>query len=328
MPGKHQILCFAFCALLLMVSGCSSVPAEKGTEDAAFKRWHYQLQNADPAQLAAGGYEIAVIDPTADGSEETRYAQEHLEQMKANGTTVMAYFSIGEASSYLDYWNPDWGTERDGVLQIAEEAPEWLGRTPNPDWPESVKVRYWQEAWWDILEPELKKIKKAGFDGVYLDIVDAYYYWGNKAAHVQESRLVSDPQSEREAAERMMFLVERISGYMKKDSPDFRVYPQNAESIFDYDDGSYLAAIDGIGTEDLWYDETEKSSDLDERLPYLKKVRDAGKNVLSVDYVAAESPTREDQKRIKDYMQRCTDEGFFCFPAMNDRELDDWIPQQ
>lgn len=49
MPGKPNIIHFAFCALLLIVSGCSSVPAEKGIEDNAFKQWHYQLQNTNPA---------------------------------------------------------------------------------------------------------------------------------------------------------------------------------------------------------------------------------------------------------------------------------------
>ncbi|MCP2035281.1 cysteinyl-tRNA synthetase [Planomicrobium sp. HSC-17F08] len=327
MPRKHLIICFLFMALFMVFSGCTPEPAEKGAENPDRKQWHYQLQYTNPAQLAAGGYEIAVIDPTADGSEETRFTKEQLKKMKVNGTKVLAYFSIGEASSYLAYWNPVWGTEQDGVLEVAEEAPKWLGRTPNPDWPESVKVRYWQEEWWDILEPELKKIKKAGFDGVYLDIVDAYYYWGSEVAHVQEQRLASDPKSEAEAAEWMMSLVERISSYMKKDSPDFQVYPQNAESIFTYDKGSYLAAIDGIGAEDLWYDGMEKSKDLEERLLHLKKVRDAGKNVLSVDYVATESPTSEERKRIDYYMQRCTEEEFFCFPAIKDRELDRFIPK-
>jgi cysteinyl-tRNA synthetase len=328
------------CLLLFgVLSGCSAdagkvdqhqtarLPKSFNDDGTSGKKvWLYQLQNADPAEIAAGGYEIAVIDPTSDG--ETRFTKKQIKEIQAGGTTVLAYFSIGEASSYLPYWKPAWGKEEDGELQIAAEAPQWLGRKPNPDWPESVKVRYWQEEWWDVLKRELDLIKSVGFDGVYLDIVDAYFYWGDRSTYLHEPRLLSDPQNEEEAAEWMMELVERISGYTKEESSDFQVFPQNAENIFDYDDGSYLKAIDGMGTEDLWYDEMEKSSDTAERLPYLEMIQKAGKKVLSVDYVQMESPGPEDYNRFKDYLQQCSEKEFFCLPAMADRELDRLIPKE
>ena len=51
----------------------------------------------------------------------------------------------------------------------------------NPNWPGNYKVRYWEQSWKDIIygndNSYLKKILDAGFDGVYLDIIDAFEYY-------------------------------------------------------------------------------------------------------------------------------------------------------
>jgi cysteinyl-tRNA synthetase len=83
---------------------------------------------------------------------------------------VTAYMSIGEAEDYRYYWNSNWNTTR----------PSWLGAA-NPSWPGNYKVRYWNREWQSILygneSSYLYKIINAGFDGVYLDIIDAYEYF-------------------------------------------------------------------------------------------------------------------------------------------------------
>jgi cysteinyl-tRNA synthetase len=77
--------------------------------------------------------------------------------------------SIGEAEDYRYYWNPEWKTNQ----------PSWLAEE-NPDWPGSYKVRYWDKYWQKIIYGYLDKILTAGFDGVYLDIIDAFQYFENK----------------------------------------------------------------------------------------------------------------------------------------------------
>jgi len=51
----------------------------------------------------------------------------------------------------------------------------------NPNWEGNYKVRYWEPEWQDIIygndSSYLKKILDAGFDGVYLDIIDAFEYF-------------------------------------------------------------------------------------------------------------------------------------------------------
>jgi cysteinyl-tRNA synthetase len=88
---------------------------------------------------------------------------------KANGGSrlVIAYMSIGEAENYRYYWQNIWKTER----------PAWL-KKQNPDWPGCYLVEYWNDDWQAIIygndQSYLKKILTAGFDGVYLDLIDSY----------------------------------------------------------------------------------------------------------------------------------------------------------
>ena len=54
----------------------------------------------------------------------------------------------------------------------------------NPDWPGNYKVKYWNEEWQGLIyknqDSYLNKIMAAGFDGVYLDIIDAFEYFEDK----------------------------------------------------------------------------------------------------------------------------------------------------
>ncbi len=61
-----------------------------------------------------------------------------------------------------------------------KDKPDWLDKE-NPDWEGNYKVWYWEKDWQDIIfgndNSYLKKILNAGFDGVYLDIIDAFEYY-------------------------------------------------------------------------------------------------------------------------------------------------------
>jgi len=93
-------------------------------------------------------------------------------QRKASGGSrlVVAYMSIGEAEDYRFYFNPEW----------IVEPPLWMD-AENPDWEGNYKVRYWDREWQAVIygKPDsyLQKLLDAGFDGVYLDIIDAFEYF-------------------------------------------------------------------------------------------------------------------------------------------------------
>jgi cysteinyl-tRNA synthetase, unknown class len=91
---------------------------------------------------------------------------------KKNGGNrlVICYMSIGETENYRYYWQPSW----------SNDPPSWLAEA-NPDWEGNFKVRYWDPDWQAIITGNdssyLQRILNAGFDGVYLDIIDAFEYW-------------------------------------------------------------------------------------------------------------------------------------------------------
>ena len=119
--------------------------------------------------LRETNYDVLIIDLFYNGEELTPEDVASL-KTKANGGSrlVIAYMCIGEAEDYRYYWREEWETN----------PPPWL-LEENPDWPGSYRVCYWDAAWREIIYSYLDKILDAGFDGVYLDGVDAFEYFEN-----------------------------------------------------------------------------------------------------------------------------------------------------
>lgn len=115
--------------------------------------------------VTATNYDLIIMDPWF--SEEILFENAETEnlRMKANGgrRLVIAYLSIGEAENYRYYWQPDWKPGN----------PDWLCEE-NPDWPGNYTVKYWEPEWQTIIHESLDQVLAAGFDGVYLDIIDGY----------------------------------------------------------------------------------------------------------------------------------------------------------
>jgi cysteinyl-tRNA synthetase len=78
--------------------------------------------------------------------------------------------SVGEAEDYRYYWRSEW----------KKDPPGWLDEE-NPEWEGNYKVHYWDTEWHSILYRSegayIDRILDAGFDGVYLDLIDAYEYY-------------------------------------------------------------------------------------------------------------------------------------------------------
>ena len=288
-------------------------------------RWLYQLQGASPAQIQATDFDIVVLDYSRDGSDEGRYSAAEMADIRASGTArqALAYLSIGEAEDYRWYFDPGWLYPFGG--QPNGSAPPWLART-NPDWEGNYKVQYWSDAWQQIVLGYLDRIIDDGFDGVYLDIVDAFEYWSD------EDNGEGYSISEAEAAVRMINFVKRLARHarVERGKADFLIVPQNGERILDYDTGlqylgagDYLAAISGIGVEDLYYMETSPipSGETAGRRTYLDAVLAAGKKVLAVDYV--DNGSRPVGAVVTAFRTSALADGYLPYAARTDRELDE-----
>ena len=149
------------------------MPPSAAAALAAAKSWGYQLQRIKPETLAAIPYDLFVLDYSRDGTDARALTAEEVAALKTkpdgSRRVVLAYLSIGEAENYRYYWQPDWET--------ASLAPSWLAPA-NKKWRTNFPVRYWDADWQAIMfageNSYLARIVAAGFDGVYLDRIDAF----------------------------------------------------------------------------------------------------------------------------------------------------------
>jgi len=243
---------------------------------AAVTSWVYQLQGYPRGRLdalARAPQQLAVIDLARDAGRDY-FRPEEVDALRASGKVVLAYFEIGS----IEKFRPEYGPLR------AQAGDLILNRWP--DWPDEYFVRYWDSRWWDrVVRPRVDRAVSAGFDGVYLDTPLAY----------EELDLSMVPGASRDAlARRMADLIARVSGYAKSRRSGMLVVPQNSPELRAYP--GYLDAIDGIGMEELFFQDTDQPCRADycaENLAGARALRDHGKFVLAVDYA-----TNRDNIRI------------------------------
>lgn len=263
--------------------------------------WGYWLQRPNIEFICKSPYDLIVIDYSFDGTDARAFTANHLDQLHHANKHVLCYFSIGEAESYRFYWKHDWKNGN----------PSFLDKE-NEDWSGNFKVKYWDDQWWKLaLRPYLNRILSAGFDGIYLDIIDAYYYWSQREYPVKK------------CANQMADLVYRIRSYVKKQGKsNFTICPQNALGIVWDASASakekYLKAIDAVGVESLffnyWSDEDKKY-----RLACLQQFHQAHKRIFNVEYI------KEKQwKTYKDYL-RSQPFPICGYPANENRALKELI---
>ncbi|WP_320169590.1 MJ1477/TM1410 family putative glycoside hydrolase [Maridesulfovibrio sp.] len=229
--------------------------------------WACVLQNPSTAAIAESPYQLIVTDYSKDGTDNRKFTAEEVAIMHRYKKTVLCYFSIGEAENYRFYWDKGWD----------ENHPTFLG-PENKDWPGNFKVRYWSEDWWEkALKPYMDRILEAGFDGVYLDIVDAYWFWHEQGEDVKDT------------ADRMIKLIVRIADYCRKRAgSNFIICPQNGMGVFESCSPEYREAyfktIDMVGLESLLFN-CFSTDDRDYRLRLAGEVAKNGKTVLDMEYI-------------------------------------------
>ncbi|TFG27502.1 MAG: hypothetical protein EU532_07325 [Promethearchaeota archaeon] len=259
----------------------------------------YWIDDIDKKQIKDSKYDLIIIDYSADGSEDEEFTDDDVDYMKSSGDKkklLLSYISIGEAEDYRYYWEDSWDNDEDGEPDSG--APAWLDEE-NSDWEENYKVKYWMLGWQDIIYDYLDHIMDADFDGIYMDLIDAYEYYEDDI-----------PNSDW----LMIDFVGNISDYTKTNKgKDFLVFVQNGDNLLK--NSTYRDYIDGIGREDLFYDEDEPTDedDREDSTKNLNKILEDEKTVLIVDY-----PTN--WINIYDFYKKCVDNGFLGYAT--NRDLD------
>ena len=274
------------------------------------KSWAYQLQNIDVSQIADNEtFDLIVMDYSNDGSDDGKFTSEDLSQIKNSGKKAISYISIGEAESYRFYWKQNWDADHDGSPDPG--APAWLGEE-NPEWEGNYKVRFWHTEWQNIIFSYIDAIYAQGFDGIYMDIIDAYYYW------MEES-----PEESHADSLMIQFLLNIRTHADGLSSNDFYLIPQNGEYIIEEMNVSeslktaYFESIDGIGIEDLFFigeeDENNYFNPDVDRIKLLEKFLENGKQIFSVEYLT-------DTDLIQQYVTSAEQNNFV--PYATTRALD------
>ncbi|MEZ6095449.1 MAG: endo alpha-1,4 polygalactosaminidase [Pirellulaceae bacterium] len=226
--------------------------------------------------------ELVIIDVAFESGPSGRWTADELKRIRESqpGRKILAYLSLGEAEDYRSYWKSEWDADSDGSPD--EAAPDFLCDV-NEDWEGNYRVKYWDAEWKEIVFAEVERIVEQGFDGVFLDRVDAYEEQEELESGDYESDRIN-PETKQSFRKDMLDLVFSLGGRARSRRPEFLIVPQNGSQLLD--DDNYLELIDAIALEELFFYEDEPTDSEDQKriLKYVSRL-DANKPVLLVEYV-------------------------------------------
>jgi cysteinyl-tRNA synthetase len=295
-PVVHVLL-LGVSAFLLVNCSSFSTPTISTPEPApdwlGVNSFFYQLQRARLDRIGETAFDLVIVSISAAGNSPDVIPA--LKDSPGGKKIVLAYMSIGQAENYRFYWQPEW----------TENPPAWLDE-PDPDWTGDFWVKFWDPEWQAIMygspESYLDRIIEFGFDGIYLDRVDAYEYYELRGRDT--------------AAQDMVEFILGMTEYARRQDTSFGVFPQNAEEL-GVRFPAYLEAMTGIGVEDLYYgnprDHEPSPADWTaKREAFLGEWVAAGKLVLTTDYTSR-------PEQIADAYRRSLAHGYV--PYVADRSL-------
>ncbi|MFC1651826.1 MJ1477/TM1410 family putative glycoside hydrolase [Patescibacteria group bacterium] len=295
-------LCLIPFLFIFLLVGCGQTTSEEPAKIdlSSIKTWAYQIQNQNLdnniQKLADSQYELLVIDNTRSLKGEEEYNNKaDIEKIKATDKIVIGYIDIGEAESYRWYWKDDWKVGSPAFIQ-----------KPDPDgWDENYPVRFWENDWQKIILKSVDQMLDDGYDGIYMDWIEAY----------QDEDIIKAAEREKlNPEEEMLKFIRKIREHARATDSDFFLIAQNAVELID--NKIYPELIDAIGVENIWFD---GSGDLDSAesegdnptskenteyyLEYMAKFKAKNIPIFTVDYA--------EKKKNADYVyQKSAELGF------------------
>ncbi len=232
----------AILILFLMVLSARSAAAQTPTLQEV-KHWLYlidvNLTDDTVQQIVASEHDMVVLDFIPSEVNNTDYPMVDVIAQLHNALRpklVIAYIDVGQAEDYRTYWQPGWGIGN----------PEWIVSADPDGWEGNYPVAYWYDEWRDIWLGDggyLQTIIELGYDGIYLDWVEAY----------SDTDVVAFAQREDvDPVQEMIWWVQDMAEYSRSLKREFIVIAQNATELAEYDE--YVAVIDAIAQEQVWFD--------------------------------------------------------------------------
>jgi cysteinyl-tRNA synthetase len=225
------------------IGGTSSTPRIGPLALADVRHWLYlidvDLEPETVDQVVASTYDMVVLDFIPSEESNTRYPMADVVarlHRAPHPKLVIAYIDVGQAEDYRTYWQRGW--------EIGD--PEWIVAGDPDGWEGNYPVAYWYDEYQNVwLGPDgyLQAILDAGFDGVYLDWIEAYS---------DEDVIALAEVQELDPVEEMIWWVGDIADFGRAQDPDFIVIGQNAAELAAQDD--YVHIVDAIAQEQVWFD--------------------------------------------------------------------------
>ena len=285
---------------LVTIPGLAGMAVASGLN--AVTSWAYQIQGLEAEgavdALVNSDYDLLVMEPTRSivGSQSFDTAG-LVARLHQRGKLVLAYVDIGEAEDYRTYWQDGWEAPSAGE----RGSPDFLLTADPGGWSGNYPVAFWDQRWKDVvIHGEGSLLDMAlddGFDGIYMDWVEAYM-----DEHVAA---LAEAEGLNPAAEMVAFIRE-IRDYARARRPGFLLVAQNAAELAE-ERPEYLAVIDGLAQENLSFRgeaDTEWGDPASGDIPtpledqqYLIDLfglyREAGLPVFCVDYALKEGNVRQ-----------------------------------
>lgn len=217
----------------------------------SIKTWMYQIQGLDEEHavdvLAETEYDLFVIEPGQNFSDWTYDTVSMINDLRytpyGKRRLILAYIDIGQAEDYRIYWQPDWKAPTESSAGV----PDFLVTIDPDGWSGNYPVAYWKEEWKKLWPPSsgiIAELAMLGFDGIYLDWVEAY----------DDEKVIEDAiQDKVNPEEEMIQFMEALAAAGDSVTDNFLVFPQNAPYLIDSNPQRYTSVIDGLAVEDTWF---------------------------------------------------------------------------
>lgn len=268
---------------LLLLTLASILPSQAAPESFAYVLQADAIAKEKPVaikRLSTISRDWIVLD--AAFSEDQPWTAEDITAIRGAkpNRKVIAYISIGEAEDYRPYWQESW----------SKTKPKWLG-PENPAWKGNYRVDFWNPEWQAIMLASIDSAMAAGFDGVYLDIVDAFENFEKDGARFIDDR--PNPATKQSYRRDMVDWVKKIAARARTKKADALVIPQNGSQLLEHPD--FVSTISGIGIEDLFTEDNrlQPKSHTEYVLGFLKTLGETNKPVLVIEYPNKKEPMND-----------------------------------
>jgi cysteinyl-tRNA synthetase len=237
------------------------------------RSWAF-LDQPERKEPAALDFDLLVLDPERGGKSGRGLERAELEELrKAYGgrrRILLARLGVGMAEPSRPYWKSKWNAR----------PPAWIVPEPEERTGNHL-VRYWRSEWRQFVfegaGSRLERLLALGYDGVLLERVEAYGELERENSNARAD---------------MAAFLRALSAKARSLKGDVLIVLQNAEELASSPE--VLGAIDGIAREDLLFGAEQRGGSnparlIEEAVGHLKRVRDAARAVLVVEYLDSPS---------------------------------------